>query len=173
MAKVNRGKQFENEIHKAFMEYGTGCTIDRLKDPGMGMKGVGNICDFVVYHPPYLYYFECKSTNGGTVHFKNVISDTQWEGLIERSYHDGVEAGYLLWFISYDLNVFVPASEMLRLQKMGKKSISYQDIRNNVVEFITIPGRKRKVLYDYFADNFLYKLEREKDIHTRRWIPVE
>lgn len=153
---------------------GTHVTIDRLKDSTMGKKGVSNICDFTVYNRPYMYYFECKSTNNGTLHFKGAISDNQWDGLIERSYHDGVEAGYLIWFISHDINVFVPSSEMLRLQKEGKKSLHYTDIQEDKVEYVTIPATSRRVLFTYHMDHFLELLEWDKkSILDRRWIPVE
>ncbi len=170
---VNRGKQFEEELKKGFFKMGTSVSFDRLLDPQGGQAGVGNICDIIVYHRPFQYYFEAKSTKMGTLNFKGAISDTQWDGLIEKSYIDGVEAGYIVWFIMHNEIYFVPASEMLRLKLSGKVSLSLKDIENGLVENFRVPRTMRKVLPTIHAARFLYELEKDKTIHARRWIPVE
>ena len=83
MANINRGKQFENVIKESFQKV-SNVSIDRLHDQTTGFANSANICDFIVYKEPYEYYIECKSVHGNTLPFSN-ISDTQWNGLLEKS----------------------------------------------------------------------------------------
>ena len=46
--KVNRGKQFEEQIKQAFLNV-KDCSVDRLYDTTSGFIGVANICDFIIY----------------------------------------------------------------------------------------------------------------------------
>ena len=91
----NRGKQFELVVRRAF-EKVSDVSIDRLNDNTAGFKGVAGICDFIVYRKPYEFYFECKSVHGNTLPFQN-ITETQWNGLLEKSKTKGVFAGVICW----------------------------------------------------------------------------
>ena len=94
---VNRGKQFESVVRSAF-EKVPNVSIDRLHDQTTRFKGSQNICDFIVYKEPYEYYFECKSVHGASLPFSN-ITETQWNGLLEKSKIEGVFAG-VIWLLS-------------------------------------------------------------------------
>ena len=153
MPKVNRGKQFEQIIKQAFEKI-PGVSIDRLHDQTTGYRGSQNICDFIVYKEPYEYYIECKSVHGNTLPFSN-ITETQWDGLLEKSKLEGVTAGILCWWIDHDQTYFIPI-ELLQdaVQTMNAKSLNvlHPHIHS---EWIYIPGKKKRVFFDYdFRDFF-------------------
>ena len=159
---VNRGKQFEDAIESAVMNC-KNVSIDRLNDPAAGYAGVRNICDFIVYDYPYQYYFECKSCYGNTlsIHSNNpkkrygAITNNQWEGLLEKAPIPGVQAGVIVWFIDHDITVYVPIEQLAELRNNGAKSLNIKDITNGTIAFLTVPGRKKRVLFEYDARTFL------------------
>lgn len=170
MTKTSRGKDFEAQIRIAF-ESIDDVSIDRIPDQMSGFAGGSNICDFIVYDCPSIYYIECKSFYGNTMsiysntekkHYGN-ISDTQWEGLLKKSKIKGVVAGYMIWAIDWDKTFFVSAEDMKVWRDAGHKSI-------NMKEYIDIPhfaieGKKRRVLFDYNMIPFLRGENYEQDKH--------
>jgi len=170
MKKINRGKQFEGEFIKGITDVKM-TSIDRLIDPMGGYLGVGNICDFIIYQNPFQYYFECKSTTKGVLNFTNDISNTQWEGLIQKSYYPGVTAGFVIWFISFERVIFVPASEMLKIRKLGHASLKLSDVDKGLVDIYNVPMIIKRVLPKIKTLKFLEMLA---DNYTDwRWIPIE
>lgn len=165
MSSVNRGKKFEQVIRESF-ERVPGVSIDRLNDNTAGFKGIAGICDFIVYREPYEYYIECKSINRGAFPFSN-ITDTQWNGLLQKSQIKGVFAGVICWWIQKDTTLFIPI-QILEAERLGgKKSIRF-DHENQFlgyypsieleIETIEIKGKKKRVFYDYAMEDFLNEL---------------
>jgi penicillin-binding protein-related factor A (putative recombinase) len=154
MAK-NRGKQFENVIREAF-EKVPGVSIDRLHDQTTGYKGSQNICDFIVYREPYEYYFECKSIHGASLPFSN-ITETQWNGLLEKSKIEGVFAGVICWWIDKNVTKFIPIFVLEHYRLNACKSIRFDDDFSAVIE---IKGKKKRVFFDYDMERFLDELGR-------------
>lgn len=152
---VNRGKKFEQVIQKAF-EKVPNVSVDRLHDQTNGFKGSQNICDFIVYREPYEYYIECKSVHGASLPFSN-ITDTQWNGLLEKSKIEGVFAGVICWWIDKNVTKFIPIESLSWLELSGYKSIRY-DIDN--VYTIEIKGKKKRVFFDYDMEEFLNECDR-------------
>ena len=148
---INRGKQFEEQIRKAFMKV-DGVSIDRIHDQTTGYRGSQNICDFIVYKKPYEYYIECKSVHGNTLPFSN-ITDTQWNGLLEKSKIEGVNAGIICWWIDRDITLYMPIEELELEKQHGWKSIRYDIERDNGV--IEIKGKKKRVFFDYDLRDFI------------------
>lgn len=151
---VNRGKQFENIVKQAF-EKVDGVSIDRLHDQTTGYKGSSNICDFVVYKEPYEYYIECKSVHGNTLPFSN-ITDTQLNGLLEKSRIEGVFAGILCWWVDKDKTVFIPIQELLLMRTVGMKSLRWDAIDecDGDTKMVEIKGKKKRVFFDYDMEAF-------------------
>ena len=141
---VNRGKQFESCVRES-IERIHNTSIDRLIDPQNGFAGVRNICDFIAYSYPFIWYLECKSCYGNTLPFSN-ITQNQWYGLIKKSDITGVHAGYIVWFIDHDMTYFVSAHAMQILKAEGKKSLHIKDAE---VYGVKIPGKKKRVLFEY------------------------
>jgi hypothetical protein len=153
MSKVNRGKQFEEQVRTA-LENVPDTSVDRLIDPQNGFAGVRNICDFIAYHYPHQFYVECKSCYGNTlsIHTNNpknkygAITNNQWEGLLEKSKTKGVIAGYVIWFIDHDITVFLSAQYLEFIRNEGKKSVNIKDLDDS---WYIVPGNKKRVLFDY------------------------
>ena len=150
----NYGKKFENVIRNAF-EKVPGVSIDRLHDQTTGFKGSQNICDFIVYREPYEYYFECKSVHGSALPFRN-ITDTQWDGLFEKSEIQGVTAGIICWWIDKDKTMFLPIQILVDLRYKGYKSYRFDWFHwNGLQKTIEIKGKKKRVFFDYDMEDFL------------------
>lgn len=68
-----------------------GFDVNRVADNTAGYMGGRNICDFITYLYPNIFYFELKTTKGNTLPFSN-ITDNQWQGLLEKEKIEGVGA---------------------------------------------------------------------------------
>ena len=164
MKKVNRGKQFEDSIKNSF-EKVHDISIDRLPDQMSGYAGSSNICDFILYYYPMQLYIECKATYGNTlsIHSNNPkraygdISNTQWEGLLEKEKIYGVAAGYIIWYIDNDMTYFVPAHTAKQFKDAGKKSMNIKDLVNGF-NSIRLEGSKKRIFYDYDMELFLQEI---------------
>lgn len=152
----NRGKKFENVIKTAF-ERVDGVSIDRLHDQTTGFKGSSNICDFIVYREPNEFYIECKSVHGASLPFSN-ITDTQWNGLFEKSKIEGVFAGVICWFIDKDITLFIPIQVLQICKYRGWKSIRY-DVNGYHTSIKEIKGKKKRVFFDYDMQEFLDEIQ--------------
>lgn len=149
----NRGKQFEGIVRECF-ERAEFC-IDRLHDQTNGFKGSQNICDFVVFRQPNIMYLECKSCHGNTFPLSN-ITDTQWNGLLDKDLYPGVYAGVMIWWIDKDVTKFIPIYHLQFLANSGAKSIRFD------TEFgIDVPGKKKRVFFEYDMEKFWEELKNE------------
>lgn len=157
----NRGKQFEGVIKEAF-EKVQGVSIDRLHDQTNGFVGSSNICDFIVYKEPNEIYIECKSCHGNTFPLSN-ITDNQRKGMLEKSNIYGVLAGVIIWWVDKDLTVFVPIKEIQRLKDADNKSISANAVLDGYIWCYEIPGKKKRVFFDYDMQKFLEDVQSGKD----------
>ena len=155
----NRGKKFENIIKEAFLKV-PNVSIDRLHDQTTHWKGSQNICDFIVYKEPYEYYIECKSVHGNTLPFSN-ITDTQWNGLLQKSYINGVFAGVICWWIDHDKTVFIPIQELTLMEMVGMKSVRYDAIDDcdGDTTMVEIKGKKKRVFFEYNMEEFFKEME--------------
>lgn len=158
----NRGKQFEEVIKKSFEKI-PNVSVDRLHDQTTGYLGSKNICDFIVYKKPYEYYIECKSVHGNTFPFSN-ITDNQYKGLLEKSKIKGVIAGLMVWWIDRDVTAFVPIQFIEWQKTLERKSLPYglaDEVEfENWMSCITIPGKKKRVFFDYDMDYFFHTIEK-------------
>ena len=132
-------------------------------DQTTGFKGSQNICDFIVYREPYEYYFECKSVHGNTLPFSN-ITETQWNGLLEKSQIEGVFAGIICWWIDKDKTMFLPIQILDDLKRANEyKSYRFDWFHwNGLQKTIEIKGKKKRVFFDYDMEEFLNVFEREQ-----------
>lgn len=153
----SRGKQFEGVIKNAF-EKVPGVSIDRLHDQTNGFVGSSNICDFIVYREPNEIYIECKSCHGNTFPLSN-ITDNQYKGLLEKSNVQGVIAGVIIWWVDKDLTVFVPIAEIKRLKVEEHRSISASAVLDGYIWCYEIPGKKKRVFFDYDMKTFLDEVQ--------------
>ena len=173
MAK-NQGKQFEEKVREGF----EGCantSVDRIPDQVTKFKGSTNICDFMIYRKPNLYYIECKSIKGNTLSIHSIpkmgkdgklhgfygnIRDNQWEGLLEKSHITGVVAGVMCWWIDKDITAFLPIQFLVTAREKGFVSVpsDFWDtwVLDDYKELpIKIDGIKKRVYYEYDMQPFL------------------
>jgi hypothetical protein len=185
---VNRGKKFEDVIRSAF-EKVSNVSVVRLHDQTTGYLGSSNHCDFIVYRKPFEYHIECKSVHGNTLSIHSIpktdkhgvlhgfygnITDTQWEGLLEKSKIEGVTAGVICWWIDKDVTLFIPIELLVDARKFGYKSIRYDfnlskvimgnDLKvGKCVQPIAILGMKKRVFFDYDMEGFLDEFSVNRD----------
>lgn len=154
----NRGKDFE-DVFRDCVEKVSDTSIVRLHDQVQGYLGARNHCDFIVYHYPFEYHIECKSVHGNRLPFTN-ITDFQWRGLSKVSKVKGVVSGVVCWYIDRDVTLFIPIKTLEALRYNGAKSISYEIMGD--YEYLTyeIPGKKKRVFFDYDIDSFFHAIEK-------------
>lgn len=160
MANVNRGKQFEQQIREGFEKI-PHTSVYRLQDSMGGYAGVANICDFIVYHKPFQYFIECKCHYGNTIPIYSndpkkkygVVSNTQWEGMLEQSKILGVHCGVIFWFIDHDYTCFIPIQILEQYRNDDNKSVNFNKL--DTIHHIPIKGNKKRVLFDYDFTDFL------------------
>lgn len=162
---INRGKKFESVIQQSFEKVKKTAVV-RLHDQTTGYVGSKNPCDFLIYHKPCLYAIECKSVHKNTfsIHSNNpkkkygLITNYQWESLMQVSSVKGVHAGVIIWFIDKDVTLFIPISVLDMCYKQGWKSINYVKAQS-MRDVIQIKGRKKRVFFDYNMRLFFKQME--------------
>lgn len=145
MAK-NKGKEFEAKLANDFIKI-PNATIDRLYDPGFGMKGLSNICDFIAYCKPFIFYLECKTTSGNTFPISNL---TQYDRLLSKKNENcpGVRAGVVIWWWEKDVVAYVPIKTIEKMKLDGQKSVNRKFIGTSEYNIIEIPSKKKRVYMD-------------------------
>lgn len=120
-----------------------------MYDPTNGYYGISNICDFIGFHSPFIYYFECKTIKGNTFPFSNL---TQYEKLYNKVGIKGVRAGAIIWFYEKDAVLYAPISTITEMKKDGEKSINYKKLVDKLYKkdynIIMIPSEKKRVFMD-------------------------
>lgn len=137
----NYGKQFEQKFKEDISKI-EGLTIDRLYDTTNGYSHITNICDFICYKFPNIFYAEIKSTAGNTFHLSGL---KQYEKLLTKKDIKGVIAGAVIWFYEKDKVVFCSIKNIEQLKQNGNKSIHIEKDKNF---FIEIPSVKKRVFMD-------------------------
>lgn len=138
----NLGKQFELKFKEDFSKIPES-TIDRIYDVTTGYKSISNVCDFICYKYPNIFYIECKSHKGTSFPFVNL---TQYSKLKDKVGIKGVRAGVILWLYEKDLVLYVPISTISQMMTDGKKSVGIRDL--DKYNIIKIPSIKKRVFMD-------------------------
>lgn len=138
---TNRGKEFEVRFKQDFKKI-PNSSIDRLYDPTAGFKGIKNICDFIGYVFPYIYYMETKSIKGNTFPFTKL---TQYEKLLEKKDIYGSISGAIIWFIEHRKICWVGIEEFERLKNLGYKSINIKMLNDPNYSVVEIPTKTLRV----------------------------
>lgn len=152
---IQRGKDFEEIIKKGFLAVDN-TTIERIPDPVSGFMGYRNICDFIAYHYPYVYYLECKTTHSHRLPFTNVTFN-QRVGLLDVCNTKGVIAGLIVWFIPMDKTYFVPIQVYEKYRLAGVKSLNLNKMNPEEDGWVEIQGKKKRIFFDYDISDFIMK----------------
>ncbi len=138
--KTNRGKDFEKNVKTALGA--EGYFVLRLQDSMGGFAGVNNPCDFIAYKSPMFLMLECKAIRGGTLNFKSHIRPNQENGMYKAFMeHNGIYAGFLVWYLDYDIIKFYPIHELKEAKQNGELSFSAKDTQFG----FDIPVKKLRV----------------------------
>lgn len=163
---MNRGKDFEQIFRKQLED--SGFDVNRVADNTAGYMGGRNICDFITYLYPNIFYLELKTIKGNTLPFANITMNQQ-QGLLEKEKVEGAGAGIIVWFMEHDKTFFVSADCLQRIKNQGtSKSLNIKDLKLKSEEFdkgtyykcFEIPGIKKRVFFNYDMEAFKLNLER-------------
>lgn len=142
---VSKGKQFEKKLQEDFIKSVPNSTIDRIYDSVSGFKSISNICDFIAYSKPNIFYLEAKSHKGNTFPLTNL---TQYEKLSGKLGIPGVRVGVIIWFIDHKRVLYVPINTVSKLISDNKKSININKIFNEGYRVFEIPSKPKRVFLD-------------------------
>ena len=138
---MNKGKQFEERFKNDWkMSFPNG-TIDRIYDTVSGYKAISNVCDFIGYNYPSIFYLECKTHAGASLPFANV---TQYEKLKYKVGIKGVRTGVVLWLYDKDLVLYIPISTITAMKEKGLKSVGVRALDDGW-NIKVIPSEKVRV----------------------------
>lgn len=158
---ISSGKRFENDFKKACKKYKE-YSVTRLYDNVGGYAGIKNICDYVFYAYPNIYYLELKSTKGNTLNWAN-ITEHQWNGLMEEAGKEGVISGILVQYTDHDEHYFVDIRTCSMLKIKGKKSIHIKDAKKYGA---LLPARKRIKTHELFLGDFVSNMKNTQNFNT-------
>lgn len=146
------GKKAEAKISTWLDRPADGYCLDRIKDQMTGFYGSKNICDFILFKSPYMYYIESKATWEDRFDF-SMISDYQYDNLLKKSKINNVFGLVIILFATHQRAFIIEINEIDKLSKSGKKSLNIKKIDKwniRYKEVQTIPSRK--ALLDYTGD---------------------
>ena len=84
------------------------------------------------------------------------ITQTQWNGLLEKDLFQGVYTGVMIWWIDKDVTKFVPIYDLQLFADSGAKSIRFDTELG-----IEVPGKKKRVFFEYDMEKFWEELNNE------------
>lgn len=147
------GKRAEDKIKKWLNRPDLGYSFDRLYDQMTGYFMTSrNICDFICYKHPNQYYIESKATYEDRFNF-SMLTETQHDGLLEKSKIPGVHALVVVLFATYQRAFILNIRDIKKLEDSGKKSLNIKKIDKWNIPYAEIPtSPSRKSLLDYEGD---------------------
>lgn len=171
MADTAHGKKAEKKIEAWLSRPDLGYSFDRIPDQMTGFYLASrNICDFICYKYPYMYYIESKCSYGDRISF-SMLTETQRDGLLLKSQLPGCYGLVICLFAEYkrafifniqDLAEFIdPTRSICDMQYASQKcgeSISRLKIKSINIkkqpnwdipysELQTLPSRKEFLDY--------------------------
>ena len=148
------GKKAEAKITEWLDRPEDGYSYTRLYDQLSGYINTSrNICDFICYKQPYIYYIESKATYKDRFDF-TMIQPHQREGLLKKSAIPGCYGWVIVLFASYKRAFKLDIRDIVALEDKGKKSINILKLDKWDIpykEIQTIPNN-RKQLLDYTGE---------------------
>lgn len=147
------GKEAEAKLKQWLDRPELGFCFDRIPDQMTGQYGSKNICDFILFKSPEFYYIESKSTWNSNIPF-NVLTETQYNGLLNKSKIDHVHGVVIILFAGHKRAFMLDIKQIDCLINNGKKSINIDKIDKwdfRYGEIKTIRNNRKKLL-DYCDD---------------------
>lgn len=146
------GKKAEQKLRVWLDRPEDGYCFDRIPDQLTGFYGSKNICDFILFKSPNMYYIESKATWADRFDF-SMITDYQYKNLLNKSMIANVYGVIVVLFAAEQRAFIIDINEINKLKSIGKKSINIKNIDKwgiKYTEIQTIPSRK--AMLDYTGD---------------------
>lgn len=143
------GKKAEQKIKDWLNRPEQGYCFDRLPDQMTGFYGSKNICDFILFKSPNMYYIESKATWADRFDF-SMITEYQYDNLLKKSKIENVYGVIVVLFAAEQRAFIIDINEIDKLKVSGKKSLNIKKIKDWSIkyrEIQTVPSRK--ALLDY------------------------
>ena len=135
----NLGKQFEERFKLDWLKSFPGSIVTRLYDTQYG----SNICDFICYNYPYIYFIECKEHKGASIPFSAISQINRLKSVIGKK---GVYAGVVLWLSDKDIVLYIPITTLLKAQENNEKSIGIRHL--DKYNMIKVPSKKLRTFME-------------------------
>lgn len=140
----NYGKAFESKFKEDWLKINNS-TIDRLYDVTMGYRSISQVCDFIGFVYPNIFYLEIKSIHGNTFPLSNL---TQYDKLKNKIGIFGVRCGVVIWFVEHGRVFYVPISTISKMKEDNKKSVNVNKSIEEGYNIIEIPSVKKRIFCD-------------------------
>ena len=137
------GKAFEERFKEDFLKTVPNCSLDRIYDVSMGYKSVSNICDYIGYSYPNIFYLECKSHKGASIPFEDI---PQYDKLVDKVGIPGVRSGVVLWLYEKDIVMYIPIATITEIKKTGEKSVGIRHLNDYNIK--VVPSVKKRVFME-------------------------
>jgi len=148
------GKDAEKKIWEWLDRPDDGYSFDRFYDQLSGYYLTSrNICDFVCYKYPNIYYIESKATWSNNFPF-SMIQPHQKEGLLKKSKIAGSYGWIIILFASYKRAFKLDIRDIVELENNGQKSLNIKKLDRWPIpykELKTVPNSRKKYL-DYAGE---------------------
>ena len=138
------GKAFEERFKQDWIKSFPDGLIVRLYDTTSGYLNIKNICDFIGYEYPNIYFLECKAHAGASIPFSKI---TQYDKLLEYAGLHGVRSGVVLYLYEKEKVYYIPIRTIKKMKDDGKKSIGLKAVDEGY-RIIEVPSKKLRVFMD-------------------------
>ena len=147
------GKKAEAKIREWLDHPESGYSFDRIPDQMSGRYLVSrNICDFICFKSPYMYYIESKATWHDRWDFAS-LTEMQYDGLLKKSRIENVYGLVIVLFGTYKRAFIIKIDDIDKARADGVKSLNIHKVAAWKVPYVEIPtAESRKVLLDYTGD---------------------
>lgn len=145
------GKAAEAKITEWLDKPEEGYSFDRIYDQMTGFWGSSNICDFICFKSPYMYYIESKATWEDRFDF-SMLSQKQHDDLRDKTKIPYVRGLVIVLYATYKRAFIFDIRDIIYIEEeLHKKSINIKKLDSYNIpyaEIETIPNN-RKQLLDY------------------------
>jgi penicillin-binding protein-related factor A (putative recombinase) len=144
---ANGGKQFEVDFKTSAENQNV--DINRIYDNVGGYAGIKNICDFIAYQYPNIFYLELKCYSGKSIPV-NAVTDHQYTGLLKKSKISGAVAGVILRYEDFTRAFFIEINKFQEYKEDNSrpKSIPIEWAEDNGIELPVLKQNRVTAVYD-------------------------
>lgn len=158
------GKKAEEKIKEWLDHPEQNISYTRLYDQMTGYYMVSrNICDFIIYEYPSIYFLESKATWHDRFDF-SMIQPHQKDGMLAKSKIKGSYGLIMVLFATYQKAFIFNIKDIAKLEEKKQMSLNIKKQKDWNIPYCQVPtiSNNRKKLLDYKGD--LNKLLKESKV---------